>query len=64
MAKTIVDLQKKGVKRKLPKGVRLTKGAKYQIIALPKGKGRAFEGTCLGTINHGRSRLAIFTVPK
>jgi hypothetical protein len=66
MAKTTkpdVDLQAKGITRRVPQGFRLTASAKYQIVATT-GQKRSFEGTCLGTVNQGKTRLAIFAVPK
>jgi len=52
------------VKGKKPKkGVRLTKDTRYRIAAVT-GRNRAFVGTLLHTINIGRTRLAIFSVPK
>lgn len=48
---------------KVRKGVRLTKGHGYDIKAT-KGRARRFKGTCLGTINIGGKRVALFSIPK
>jgi hypothetical protein len=44
-------------------GTRITKGSGWDITAT-KGAKRTFKGTCLGTINIGPTRIALFKVPK
>lgn len=48
---------------KTPRGIRFTKGSGWTITAT-KGTKRTFKGTCLGTINVGSVRVALFRVPK
>lgn len=43
------------------KGKRMTGGRGWRLLT---PKGRVFKGTLLGTMNFGRRRLAIFSVPK
>lgn len=45
------------------KGKRMTPGAGWQLAAT-RGRKRTFPGRLLGTVNHGKVRLAIFSVPK
>ncbi len=45
------------------KGVKMTKGQGWKLIAT-KGKQRDFNASLLGTVNRGKLRLAIFSVPK
>jgi len=45
------------------KGERMTGGTGWRL-ATTRGKKRVFAGTLLKTFNLGRSRLAIFSVPK
>ncbi len=45
------------------KGERMTKGKGWRLAAV-KGRKRVFVGTLLDTINLGKKRLAIFSVPK
>lgn len=45
------------------RGARMTKGKKWALYAT-KGAKRYFRGTLLETINRGKERLAIFSVPK
>lgn len=49
--------------QKAKKGERMTKGAGWKIAAT-KGSKRVFSGTLLQTINAGKHRIAIFSVPK
>jgi hypothetical protein len=51
----------KGTKAK--KGERMTGGNGWRLVTT-KGKKRVFVGTLLGTVNRGRTRVAIFSVPK
>lgn len=51
----------KGIKA--AKGERMTKGTRWKLAAVT-GRKRVFAGTLLHTINIGRKRLAIFSVPK
>ena len=51
----------KGVKAR--KGERMTGGSGWRL-ATTKGKKRVFVGTLLETINRGKERIAIFSVPK
>lgn len=55
------DVEIKGKKAK--RGERMTKGLGWRL-ATTKGKRRVFVGTLLDTINIGRQRIAIFSVPK
>jgi hypothetical protein len=48
---------------KAKKGERMTKGTGWRL-AVVRGKKRIFVGTLLETINRGKERLAIFSVPK
>lgn len=45
------------------KGERMT-GNRGWRLATTQGKKRVFAATLIGTINHGKTRLAIFSVPK
>jgi hypothetical protein len=49
--------------KKAAKGERMTKGSRWRLAAIT-GRKRVFVGTLLHTINVGRKRLAIFSVPK
>jgi hypothetical protein len=49
--------------QKAKRGERMTKGSGWRL-ATTKGKKRVFAGTLLETINRGKERLAIFSVPK
>jgi hypothetical protein len=49
--------------KKAKKGERMT-GTTGWRLATTKGKKRVFAGTLLGTLNKGRARIAIFSVPK
>lgn len=49
--------------KKAAKGEKMTKGSKWRLVATA-GKKRVFNGTLRETINIGKTRLAIFTVPK
>ena len=49
--------------KKARKGERMTMGNKWRLAAL-KGDKRIFNGTLLQTFNIGKTRLAIFSVPK
>lgn len=51
----------RGVKAK--KGQRMTGGVGWRL-ATTQGKKRVFVGTLLGTMNFGKKRIAIFSVPK
>jgi len=55
------DITIKGQKAK--RGERMTKGSGWRL-AIVKGKKRVFVGTLLETINRGKERIAIFSVPK
>jgi len=55
------DIEIKGKKAK--KGERMTGGNGWRLVT-SKGRKRVFVGTLLGTINRGRDRIAIFSVPK
>jgi hypothetical protein len=55
------DVTIKGVKAK--PGTKMTKGNGWRL-ATTKGSKRVFVGTLIQTINMGRRRLAIFSVPK
>jgi hypothetical protein len=48
--------------QKAKRGERMTKGAGR--LATIKGKKRVFVGSLLETINRGKERIAIFSVPK
>ncbi len=48
---------------KAKKGERMTKGKGWRLATV-KGQRRVFVGTLLDTINLGKKRLAIFSVPK
>jgi hypothetical protein len=49
--------------QKAKKGERMTRGNEWRL-ATTKGKKRVFAGTLLETINRGKERIAIFSVPK
>ncbi len=49
--------------KKARRGQRMTKGRGWRLVAV-KGRQRIFVGTLLDTINMGRNRLAVFSVPK
>ena len=49
--------------KKARKGERMTGGAGWRL-ATTKGRKRVFVGSLLKTINMGRKRIAIFSVPK
>jgi hypothetical protein len=49
--------------QKAKRGERMTRGSGWRL-ATTKGKKRVFVGTLLETINRGKERLAIFSVPK
>lgn len=55
------DVTIKGVQVK--KGEKMTKGSGWRL-ATTKGRKRVFVGTLIETINVGKKRLAIFSVPK
>lgn len=55
------DITIKGTKA--PRGAKMTKGNSWRLAAT-KGKKRVFAATLLQTINFGKVRLAIFSVPK
>jgi hypothetical protein len=55
------DILIKGAKAK--KGERMTSGEGWRL-ATTRGRKRVFVGTLLHTINMGRKRIAIFSVPK
>jgi hypothetical protein len=55
------DITIKGQKAK--RGERMTKGSGWRL-AIITGKKRVFVGTLLETINRGKERIAIFSVPK
>lgn len=44
-------------------GEKMTKNGRWTLVPV-KGKKRFFRGTLLATINAGKQRLAIFSVPK
>jgi hypothetical protein len=48
---------------KKKRGKRFTKVGKWKISST-KGRAREFLGTLKATFNFGKTRLAIFTVPK
>lgn len=56
-----VEITIKGQRAK--KGERMTSGNGWRL-ATTKGKKRVFSGTLLGTVNQGKTRIAIFSVPK
>jgi hypothetical protein len=45
------------------KGERMTMGHGWRLATI-KGRKRVFVGSLIATINMGRKRLAIFSVPK
>lgn len=49
--------------QKAPKGAKMTRGTKWRLVATA-GKKRVFNGTLIETVNKGKVRLAIFSVPK
>jgi hypothetical protein len=49
--------------QKAKKGERMTGGNGWRL-ATTKGKKRVFAGTLIGTVNRGKARIAIFSVPK
>ena len=49
--------------RKLRRGKRMTRGYGWRLETT-KGKKKGFAATLLKTINLGRRRIAIFSVPK
>jgi hypothetical protein len=49
--------------KKARRGERMTMGSGWRL-ATTKGKKRVFVGTLLATINRGKERIAIFSVPK
>lgn len=49
--------------QKARKGERMTKGKGWRLVTA-RGRKRVFIGTLLNTINFGKKRLAIFSVPK
>jgi hypothetical protein len=55
------DITIKGKKAK--RGERMTKGNGWRLVTTT-GKKRVFVGTLLETINRGKERIAIFSVPK
>ena len=55
------DIEIKGKKAK--RGERMTGGSGWRL-ATTKGQKRVFVGTLITTINIGRRRLAVFSVPK
>lgn len=55
------DVIIKGTKPKSDE--RMTKGKGWRLAAV-KGRKRVFVGTLLHTMNFGKKRLAIFSVPK
>lgn len=48
---------------KAKKGERMTKGKGWRLATV-RGRKRVFVGTLMATINFGKKRLAIFSVPK
>jgi len=48
---------------KAKKGERMTRGKGWRLATV-QGRKRVFVGTLLETINWGKKRLAIFSVPK
>jgi hypothetical protein len=53
---------KKAGPKKHPKGIRMTKGSRWNLKA-QKGREREFAGTLLDTFILGGRRIAIFSVP-
>ncbi len=49
--------------QKAKRGERMTFGQGWRL-ATTKGKKRVFVGTLLTTINRGKERIAVFSVPK
>lgn len=49
--------------KKAKRGKRMTKGAGWRL-ATTTGHKRVFSATLLSTLNFGKKRLAIFSVPK
>jgi hypothetical protein len=49
--------------KRAKKGDRMTGGNGWRLVTT-KGRKRVFVGTLLGTINRGKERIAIFSVPK
>lgn len=49
--------------QKARKGKRMTKATRWRLAAV-SGSKRVFIGRLLGTINFGKKRIAIFSVPK
>ncbi len=49
--------------KKAKQGKRMTKGAGWRL-ATTTGRKRVFAATLLSTLNFGKKRLAIFSVPK
>jgi len=62
MAKAVITINGKAVKG-AGKGERMTGGSGWRMIP-SKGKIRVFKGTLLKTVNSGKTRIAIFSVPK
>lgn len=56
-----VEITIKGVKAK--RGERMTGGGGWKLAA-SRGRKRVFNGSLLKTINLGKYRLAVFSVPK
>jgi len=48
---------------KTKKGKKMTRTGSYDIVAR-EGRARKFRGTLLKTFNIGKTRIAIFSVPK
>jgi hypothetical protein len=55
------DIRVRGKNAK--KGGRMTGGNGWRLVTT-KGRKRVFAGTLLSTINRGKERIAIFSVPK
>jgi hypothetical protein len=49
--------------KKAKRGERMIKGSGWRL-ATTKGRKRVFVGSLLETINRGKERIAIFSVPK
>jgi hypothetical protein len=49
--------------KRAKKGERMTKGTGWRLAKIT-GKKRVFVGTLIETINIGKNRIAIFSVPK
>ena len=49
--------------KKAKKGLSMTKGSGWRL-ATTRGRKRVFVATLLATINRGKERIAIFSVPK